>query len=505
MTQIIAQMKERVAQRDSISPWLIVALAATAVAAIAALVWRRRRWLPFEEQVVEMDPLVPQADLPPVEERERPNGASRPLQPPSSGVGLVFHRRYRVDIAHAQRDGAALIADIKQNLSSYFPPLFVRIEKTVGTAEAFADEDEYYLHLVGPWDAPVRVIEESPTSFTFFTLRGHMEAGEIRFCFPDHPEDRDVLRFEIVSWARSRDQFLDFIYAHVPIMRWPQTQLWTYFCSRVVEKSGGEPVGKIQILTQKAPFRPETAGDETAAADDAPPWEVYRRRIDQLQQQGINFDLEKRHSYTQESGWNIDAYCAPLPEEAPGEPVAGGSWEIAREIIYNYEFPDPDLIVGIFPPDVLLEDRVILLKARFLGITFYFGARVGEVIDEVRHVEGRGDVRVWGYSYRTLEGHIEKGEMTFTVWKFLDSGEVEFHIDAYSRGAGTGNLFYRLGWNVFGRWLQKRYAQQAQERMQQMVIRRLRGAEPITETPQVQRADENAEAAARVEELEERV
>ena len=40
---------------------------------------------------------------------------------------------------------------------------------------------EFLVHMPGPWDAPVRVVERTATSFRFATLRGHIEAGEIEF------------------------------------------------------------------------------------------------------------------------------------------------------------------------------------------------------------------------------------------------------------------------------------------------------------------------------------
>ena len=31
-------------------------------------------------------------------------------------------------------------------------------------------------------------------------------------------------------------------------------------------------------------------------------------------------------------------------------------------------------------------------------------------------------VRVWGWSYRTLQGHLEMGQMDYALWKWLDDG-----------------------------------------------------------------------------------
>jgi Domain of unknown function (DUF1990) len=86
------------------------------------------------------------------------------------------------------------------------------------------------------------------------------------------------------------------------------------------------------------------------------------------------------------------------------------------------------------------------------------------VIDELRRVEGR-EVRVWGWSYATLQGHLETGQMDYEVWKWLDIGAVEFRIHVVSRASRIGNPIIRLGFRLFGRREQIRFAKRACERM----------------------------------------
>ena len=84
--------------------------------------------------------------------------------------------------------------------------------------------------------------------------------------------------------------------------------------------------------------------------------------------------------------------------------------------------------------------------------------------DETRTIDGR-EVRVWGWNYRTLQGHFEMGQMDYEVWKWLDTGEVEFHTCRFSRRAPAGNPLVRLGVRVFGRRQQVKFARHACERM----------------------------------------
>ncbi len=132
--------------------------------------------------------------------------------------------------------------------------------------------------------------------------------------------------------------------------------------------------------------------------------EQRRRVLDELHDKGLNFDVTDHRG----DGWLSDDYCQPLPAEGPGPPEPGGTWEVAKELMRNYEFADPAIVRAVYYPDRPLEERDMLLEVRFYGLRFRFGVRVGGVVDETREVDGR-QVRVWGWNYRTLEGHFEVG------------------------------------------------------------------------------------------------
>jgi hypothetical protein len=198
------------------------------------------------------------------------------------------------------------------------------------------------------------------------------------------------------------------------------------------------------------------------------PWEVHKTQLERLETLGYNLDLERTAEYTRSNGWNVDEYEAELPPESPGEPLPGGSFEAAKAVMREYRFPPPDLITGVFVPDQPLEKRVMLLRGRFLGFTFWFGVRVRGVTDEVRDREGSRE-QVWGYRYATLEGHFERGEIEFLVAKNLGTGAVAFRIHAFSRTGIIRNPLYWLGFRLFGRGLQKRFANESMRRMQKLV------------------------------------
>lgn len=234
---------------------------------------------------------------------------------------------------------------------------------------------------------------------------------------------------------------------------------------------------------------------------EQPLYEQYRAQIDKLASLSINFDGERSHDYTKANGWHIDDYSADLPPEPPGPPLADGSWAAAKRMLAEYRFPDPSIITGIYYPDQPLATRVMLLRARFLWLTFFFGVKIGGVVDGLQEHE-QGSQQVWGFNYQTLAGHFERGQMDFSVVKWLSSGRVAFTIHAFSQGAQIANPFYRLGFRLFGRRLQRRFAARSLTRMQQLVAEQLSaGPQPTVEAAPVQPASADSKASTKMEEI----
>jgi uncharacterized protein (UPF0548 family) len=166
--------------------------------------------------------------------------------------------------------------------------------------------------------------------------------------------------------------------------------------------------------------------------------------------------------------WRVDDYVQALPSEPPGPPTPGGAFEAARGLIDRYEFADPSTVRAWFVLGGTPLGRDMLLELRWHLLSIRVGVRVNETFDERRQVGGR-PVQVWGWAYRTLEGHVERGQMSYEVWKWLDSGAVEFKIHVVSQFATIDNPVLRLGFRAVGRREQVEFARHCCERMEALV------------------------------------
>ncbi len=79
---------------------------------------------------------------------------------------------------------------------------------------------------------------------------------------------------------------------------------------------------------------------------------------------------------------------------------------------------------AMLPGDTIVQ-QVFIPPFGPISQKIVFGVRINKIIDEPGRI---------GYSYETLEGHVEKGVSTFTVEKTAD-GKIIFCIHTYSAPA----------------------------------------------------------------------
>jgi hypothetical protein len=176
---------------------------------------------------------------------------NKPEQPAETGSGAHFERRYWVDVQHAHHSATDLMHYIQCNVPDFSPDLLAEFEKSKGAGPCLEVGDEFSIKILGPWNGDVRVSELGADYFELVTLESHPEAGRIRFSVGPHASLPDTIRFEIHSWARSRDGLVAFTYDTLGMGKKVQQQTWETFCLRVASYSGGLQLGPVHVETIK--------------------------------------------------------------------------------------------------------------------------------------------------------------------------------------------------------------------------------------------------------------
>ena len=176
------------------------------------------------------------------------------MQPWESGVGPMFQRLFRVRIAGADKDAAALMQTVIADMGRLVPREVVQVHAGDAVDRRLQVGDDIIVDMPGPWNGPVRVVAAEPTRLQMATLGGHLEAGQIEFRAYD--EDPHVV-FEIEAWARPATRSVRLLYAHLRLAKEIQLNMWVRFCLAAVREAGGKRAGGVEIRTIVTPVPSE--------------------------------------------------------------------------------------------------------------------------------------------------------------------------------------------------------------------------------------------------------
>ena len=175
------------------------------------------------------------------------------LQRAADGVGDLHVRRYRLVVA-TDRTVADAVELLRDDLDSLVPERFVWFRdaegRPVGSIEV---GDEFVARLAGPRDGPVRTVEVTEDGYRLATLRGHVEAGEIRFRVERLGPQR--LGVEIRSWARSGSEDVRLLYERGGGQQ-VQAHVWTSLCLALADRLDGRAVGRVEIASRRLDWPP---------------------------------------------------------------------------------------------------------------------------------------------------------------------------------------------------------------------------------------------------------
>ncbi len=127
-----------------------------------------------------------------------------------------------------------------------------------------------------------------------------------------------------------------------------------------------------------------------------------------------------------------DAYEREVGVEEPGPPRPEGAHRRAAAAIMRYDIFPPRMVRPVLKTaPVRVGDTVGICYRMGLGVEVFFAARVVACFDEEK-----GGVWRSGFTYRTLVGHPEYGEETFSAEKDMATGRVIVALRSWSR-SGT--------------------------------------------------------------------
>ena len=255
----------------------------------------------------------------------------------------------------------------------------------------------------GAWDGPVRVIERTPTLLPAGHARGPPRGGPDRLLSASRAT---------AAWCSRSSP------GRAAATASPTCSMTACACRRRSSSTCGprSSSGVIELSGGRARRRP--AHPHAARRGPAP---VRGDGARALRDKPLNFDSPSGVVHPGAAGTSTTtaSRCRPRRRGRPS-PAAPGSGR--RELMRDYEFADPRIVRAIYAPDSALEGRDMLLEARFWGLRFRFGVRVGGVVDETRtSTTGARCASGAGATGRS-RATSRWARWTTQVWKWLDDG-----------------------------------------------------------------------------------
>ncbi len=170
--------------------------------------------------------------------------------------------------------------------------------------------------------------------------------------------------------------------------------------------------------------------------------------VSRLRDKAVNYDVDEIRAST----WHFDHHRFFLGTDPPGRPEKDSVWWRAQKVVAAYAFTPGGLLRAHYFREEPLLGKNLLLVGRFAFARFAMGVRITETgfdEDGVRYS--------WGWSYETLQGHLERGKVDYRVVKDLHTGVVTLEVNSYNQVNPRTHLFIRLGWLFFGRRAQHKF------------------------------------------------
>lgn len=198
---------------------------------------------------------------------------------------------------------------------------------------------------------------------------------------------------------------------------------------------------------------------------------TYSKALGDLSSLEYDSEAQIFESSKDRLGWHIQQYRDLIAQEASGHPEPQGKFNKMKEVLAQGRLVNRRLLRVYMDSQGPLLGRNLLLVTRVFGIPLRFGVRIARVFDEeVGNIDGHRE-HVWGYTYRSLKGHYDIGEVSFRISKDLTSGHLFFAIETCSKTSRIPQFWYRWAFRIFGPGVQRVFCLNAIRRMRRLIAR----------------------------------
>lgn len=161
---------------------------------------------------------------------------------------VIYCQTYRLEFETSRSDPRYFTEYLKARFADYSPAMLDSFDKRQGEPWCMQAQDEFNIRVVGPWIGRVRAREVEETEFVLQVLKGHHDAGHLRFRVSEL--SKGCLCLEVESWADSPEGLEQLTYvAQVKPSRSRQP-LWQVFCERTVQDFGGRLLRATQVRSK---------------------------------------------------------------------------------------------------------------------------------------------------------------------------------------------------------------------------------------------------------------
>ena len=337
------------------------------------------------------------------------------------GVGPLFHRRYRARIAEPEMPAEELMARVIGDPNQVAPTEFARFTKVARRGGADGGRRRVRRPHARPLERPGpgrrgrrrRRSGWPPSRATWRRARsssGPSTTTAASWCSPSSPGPAAATGSPGSCTSALR------------MAKEVQLHMWTSFLERVAKLAGGRLAGGIDVETRIG--RRRGRGRRAGRVARRP---GSRRVLDELHDKALNFEPGDRDRFTPRTAGCPTTTASRCRPSRPGRPCRAGAGRWPRASCATTSSPTPRSSGPSTTPTARWRSGTCCSRSASTGCGSASACASAAWSTRPARSTGARSGSGGGTTGRS-QGHLEMGQMDYEVWKWLDTGDVEFHI-----------------------------------------------------------------------------